>query len=145
MKCYLDSNVLVYFTDELSPEYDEAQKIVEFLNPENWKIFISPLTLDECLHSLQVIFRIAKIPSIEVSRLLDKALSSILELDNLEIINPPTDKFANARVVRLMEEYNLHPRDAYHFLIMQENGISHFATFDKDFKKVFAQKILKKI
>ena len=49
----------------------------------------------------------------------------------------------NKRVITLMEQFNLRQRDVYHLLTMQENGIDEFATFDTDFKRVFAQKILK--
>lgn len=40
-------------------------------------------------------------------------------------------------------KFNLRQRDVYHLLTMQENGIDEFATFDTDFIRVFAQKILK--
>jgi len=142
-KCYLDSNVLVYWKDNNSPHQYKAIKLIKTLRPDSFEIYISSLTLDEFLHASKFILKQSHISQETSYVLLNKALSSILALPHFKIINPSTDKNKNKRVLLYMKDYNLSPRDAYHLLIMKENGISEFATFDSDFKKVFTRKVLK--
>lgn len=142
-KCYLDSNVFVYLKDNNSPYQKLAIKLVQSLNPEEFELYISSLTIDEFLHSsLFILKQTIKKPE-TAYLLLEKALSSIIDLPHLQLINPSTDKIRNKEVLKLLREFNLHPRDAYHLLIMRENGIREFATFDNDFKKVFKKSILR--
>ncbi|MBI3558959.1 type II toxin-antitoxin system VapC family toxin, partial [Candidatus Gottesmanbacteria bacterium] len=76
---------------------------------------------------------------------LSKLCADILQLPLLTVINPPTDPVSQLQIISLMKNYSLRARDAYHLLIMQSNDIEAFATFDTDFRRVFAAKILKKI
>ncbi|MBI2612015.1 type II toxin-antitoxin system VapC family toxin [Candidatus Gottesmanbacteria bacterium] len=138
-KCYLDSNVLVYFKFEPLKHHGKAERVILSFD----YLFISPLTIDEFIHSLRFFLRRDKYKEEEIIKLLEQALDSILALDNLTIINPPTDKTSNRSIIKLMQEFHLGPRDAYHLLIMKENNIGNFATFDTDFKYVFRKKVLK--
>lgn len=142
-KCYLDSNVLVYFQNAGSIGHDESCKLLSKLEHEEVLIFISPLCLDEFIHEMgkNILEKTGQKNYFEKILLV---LNSILELPNLLIINPPMDISSQKRIVEIMKEYNLRPRDAYHLLTMQANKIDGFATFDNDFRKVFAAKILQK-
>lgn len=142
-KCYLDSNFFVYYKDQNSTFHLQTVRIIKKLIPTNSQLYISSLVIDEFLHSLKRALIVDKTSTREVNKQLEEALQSILDLPHLEIINPPTDKIKNKAVLTLMKQFNLKPRDAYHLLIMKENGIEEFATFDNDFKKVFEKKILK--
>ena len=133
-KCYLDSNVLVYYKNELSESNLKAKKIISSLLKKNVAFCISSLVLDEFLHA---IIR-------EKLVVLKQTLSEVLDLPKLEIINAPIEKQVHLKIVDIMEEYTLRPRDAYHLLICLENNIDGFATFDQDFKKVFKAKVLEK-
>lgn len=142
-KCYLDSNLLIYFKNEASPYHQQAVKTTNQLVTDYVKLFISPLVIDEFLHSFSLEFKKARIKNIYVN--LQKALRDILSIPDLFIINPPLNDESQIEVITLMKKYNLRARDAYHLLIMRANDISSFATFDTDFEKVFAAKSLSKI
>lgn len=144
-RCYLDSNVLVYFKDSNSLHFQTASRLISHLIPEKYELFLSSLTIDEFLHSLMFVYKFRRNINIEESESLETALMSILELEHIKIVNSSTSKENNLRVVKIMRDFRLGPRDAYHFLIMQENNIEYFATFDNDFKSVFKKKTLKKI
>lgn len=142
-KCYLDSNVLVYFKDDQSPHFPTATKLLSSLIPEEYELYLSSLTIDEVLHSLLFVYKFKKNLNVEQSERLNEALKSILNLQHIKIVNPSTNKENNLKIIKIMQDFHLGPRDAYHFLTMQENNISEFATFDNDFKQVFAKKLLK--
>lgn len=144
-KCYLDSNLLIYYKDQDSPFHLQAKNIIKKLNPTKYQLYISSLVIDEVLYSFRKIMLYSRLPATKIYKELNKLITSILTLEHLNIINPPSDKTANKKVVEIMRNFNLLPRDAYHLLIMQEHGIKNFATFDKDFQKVFGNKILKLI
>lgn len=141
-KCYLDSNVLIYAKDETSLKYREAYDLITRLVANDTELYISPLCLDEFLHEFGKKLRLKKnqksfFPDLE------KSLSSILEFPLLSVINPPQDSNSQLEIVNFMENYLLRPRDAYHLLTILGNDIDSFATFDTDFKKVFAAKLIK--
>lgn len=144
-KCYLDSNVLIYYKDQNSDHHQKAIKIIQKLTPDKYKIYISPLVIDEFIHIFSHAVKLEKLTTDRTYAQLNKALNSILSFRHLEIVNPPTEKSKNKKVLGLMKDFKLHPRDAYHLLIMKENNIKEFATFDADFKKVFRDKCLKKL
>ncbi|OGG27070.1 hypothetical protein A2960_02925 [Candidatus Gottesmanbacteria bacterium RIFCSPLOWO2_01_FULL_39_12b] len=140
-KCYLDSNLLVYLKNESSPHHVKSATIISTLVKKETSIFISPLTIDEYLHSFQREMRYYKHTNIFPT--LKSTLDDILHIPLLTIINIPADYNDQLKIVELMEKFSLHSRDAYHLQIMLKNTIDFFATFDTDFKKVFAAKILR--
>ncbi|MBU2577645.1 type II toxin-antitoxin system VapC family toxin [Patescibacteria group bacterium] len=142
-KCYLDSNFLIYFKNESSPYHQQAVKTISKLVGDYVMLFISPLVIDEFLHSFSLELKKGRIKDIYAN--LKRALQDILSIPDLCLINPPLEKNSQIEVITLMRKYNLRARDAYHFLIMQANDIPFFATFDTDFEKVFATKSLSKI
>lgn len=141
-KCYLDSNVLIYFKNEDSPQHQIVSELLVNLRKQGFLIHISSLVLDEFLYAMKFILKRKKNENLYIH--LEQALRDILDIPAMQIIHPSEDKKAHLEVVRYMEKYYLSPRDAYHLLTMQGNGIESFATFDTDFKKVFAAKILTK-
>lgn len=141
-KCYLDSNFLVYFSNEGSPFFLQAREKLEKLATDGVELFISPLALDEFFHAFG--FEISRKEKSNLYEELSNACGFILQLPLLKIVNPPVDPISQLQVVSLMKNYSLHPRDAYHLLTMQSNNIDSFATFDTDFRRVFAAKILQK-
>lgn len=142
-KCYLDANVLICYKNEESLLFEEAKELITSLIEDSYKIYLSPLVLDEFLHPIQFLLKKKKIK--KIYPVLKKALKDILSLPNLEIVNPPLEKAAQLRVVSLMKKFNLKARDAYHLLAMQENHIPSFATFDNDFKIVFEKKVVGRV
>ncbi len=142
-KCYLDSNVLIYFKDESSPYFTKSKNLLIKLAGQNVSLFVSPLCLDEFLHALNQSLGQSQKTSSHYSSL-KKALHSILDLPLLTIINPPTAAVAQTKVLSFMEKFALRPRDAYHLLTMKTYHIDGFATFDRDFEKVFAAHFLER-
>ena len=139
-KCYLDSNVLTYWNNDLAPAYQQAVALIEHLQKEDCELYVSPLVLDELIHAIMLRLRLnnAKSPYLDAAL----GLGKTLDIPKLIIINPPTDSQSQTEILPLMENFSLRPRDAYHLLTMQANKVDGFATFDTDFKKVFAAKLL---
>ena len=140
--CYLDANVLVYYKNEDSPFFEKAKKLIEELLKQDSRLFVSPLVLDEFLFQFQILLRNKRVKRNKLFTLLDKALRDILDLPNLFIVNPPSTKKNQLKILSFMNEFGLRPRDSYHLLTMLENNIHFFVTFDNDFKAVFKQRIL---
>lgn len=142
MKCYLDSNILMYWQNDAAPQHKEALRIIERLEQDKILLYISPLVIDEYIHVMILEARVNKIRNFyDVAR---KGLDYLLALPLLTIIPTPADVPSQKQMLMLMETYSLHPRDAYHLLTMQTHDIDSFATFDTDFSKVFATKLLTK-
>lgn len=140
--CYLDSNVLIYFKDEDSDFHERTKNLIEDLLKEGFTLTVSPLVLDEFLHSLNWVLGQKRLSRKNRFELLRSGLGDILDLPDLRIVGPPLYLGAQRKVPLLMEQYNLRPRDAYHFLTMKSEEISFFATFDNDFEDVFEQGLL---
>lgn len=132
-KCYLDSNVLINFKNIESPFHQETKELLKKLTNTSFKFCISSLTLDEFLYQLQqmLLYRKQK----DIFKKLSYALKSILDLPRLSLVNPPASKKKQSKIIGYMKKYKLRPRDAFHLLVMKENKINFFATFDKDFQK----------
>lgn len=139
-RCYLDSNVLINFKNVDSSFHERTKELLTELASASCKLCISSLTLDEFLYQLQQILIYQKQKNI--FRKLSLALKSILDLPRLTLVSPPVNKRDHLKIVKYMKNYNLRPRDAYHLLVMKNNKINHFATFDQDFKKVFKKENL---
>lgn len=140
--CYLDANVLVYFQDQQSPFHKKSVSLVENLSRQEIFPAVSPLVLDEFIYTLKSDLRRQKLPRERVYFLLKQNLKEILSLIDLILVSPPTDSESQVEVIELMSQHNLNPRDAYHLLTMRSNEIEYFATFDKDFNRVFKLKII---
>lgn len=141
-KCYLDSNILLYLKNAASPHHRDAAKITQKLITGNTSLYVSSLGLDEFMHTF--LYEVRRNGSKNPYDDLQTAVEDIIELPELSIVNPPSDPKSQVRVVGLMKQYTLHPRDAYHLLTMQSNDIDGFATFDTDFARVFAARLLMK-
>lgn len=140
--CYLDANTLIYFKNEDSPFYSKTSILIEHLVIEDYRLFISSLVIDEFLYGFKFHLGNKKIKKKDIFISLNKALLEILALPNLELVNPPSGKNFQLKVIEMMKDFNLFPRDAYHLLMMIENKIKFFATFDDDFKEAFRKKII---
>ncbi|MBU1110468.1 type II toxin-antitoxin system VapC family toxin [Patescibacteria group bacterium] len=142
-KCYLDSNLLVYFKNEDSPFHLKTCQVIEQLVIASFTLCISPLVLDEFL--FQVYYLLKQRRQKKIYNLLLKALQDVLALPGLVLVNIPEQPESQLHAVELMKNYQLRPRDAYHLVTMQKHKIRHFATFDTDFRKVFKAKVLQAV
>ena len=142
-KCYLDSNILVYFKDELSPFHQQVVLHLNSLIKQEFQFSISSLVLDEFIYAFK--YGLLQKKEKRLFSELKRAMNEIFLLPRLNLVNPPLDFKKQRSVVVLMGKYHLGPRDAYHLLIMKSNQIDSFFTFDQGFKEVFANKIIKPI
>lgn len=140
-RCYLDANFLIYYKNEDAPQHEIVLSKLAELIKNKVDVFISPLVIDEFIHAMLLSVK-KKRASAKGLRELKKSLVEIFSFPFLKIIEIPTDTTSQLKVLDMMKEYNLQPRDAYHLLIMLSNSVDTFATFDKDFHKVFASKII---
>jgi len=140
-RCYLDTNLLLYFNNPNSPFYQQAGSILAKLINNNWQLFLSPLTLDEYFHNT---LRFTNLPKEKAMKTLKKSLNKLIKLPNIQLINPSTILGTHKKVLNFMIKYQLRSRDAYHLLIMIENKIKYLATFDNDFDKIFEKGSIKK-
>lgn len=139
-KCYLDSNYLVYFKNKDAKQHTVVISKLSQLIERDVQLCISPLVLDEFIHTMYFILAEKKMKDrLDVIR---KMLEDVLNIPNLEMVEIPTEESAQIAVIDLMEKYKLMVRDAYHLLIIKSNSIDTLATFDKDFHKVFSSKSL---
>ncbi len=142
-RCYLDSNFLAYWKNRGAPQHKETQHIVEQLQQKEILLCVSPLVIDEYIHAMMVGARINK--HYDVYEVAERSLNDLLALPLLTIVSTPSDISSQTQMLTLMKTYALRPRDAYHLLTMLTNDIDGFATFDNDFLKVFAAKLLTKV
>ena len=143
-KCYLDSNILLYYIFEDSDYFNDVRDLLISLRVDKFDIYISPLTLDEFAHQMDHLSRTSKHRRKDYYYLLEIMIDTILNMPNLIIINPPISSKKQRKMIELMQKYNLRPRDAYHILTILENDIEYIATYDKDFDKVIKSGIIKK-
>ena len=141
MKCYLDTNFLLYLTDPDSPFHQKAISVFECLVLKSTTLYISPLILDEFIYQFRKYILVRSGPK-GVYIELDRVLGDILSIPNLKIVNSPVLIRYQKEIIKFMEKFNLRPRDAYHLLTMRYNKVEYFLTFDNDFKKVFKAKLV---
>ncbi|MBI5465633.1 type II toxin-antitoxin system VapC family toxin [Candidatus Gottesmanbacteria bacterium] len=141
--CYLDSNFLLYWKNEDAKQHQECVEILGKLVAKSVKLYISPLVIDEFIHSLKYLL-LSRSSSTNYYEILRKTLKEVLLLPRLEIISSPIDVPSQFQVLDFMQKFSLGPRDAYHLLTITVNQIDSFATFDNDFKKVFNAKLITK-
>lgn len=140
--CYVDANVLIYFKNEDSAYSSKATDCITSLVEKDFVVCLSALVIDEFLHGILLLLRYKKVNETNVFPILLRAIKDVLALPNLTFVNPPQKPEQQLQIVDFMRKYKLKPRDAYHLLTMKVNGISHFATFDEDFAKVFRDKLV---
>ena len=138
--CYLDANLLLYYSNPDSLVYSRAADMISRLIAGEWKIFISPLTLDEYFHNM---IRFSTVPRQEAFEDLKESFSRVIKLPRIHLINSAPELKKQNKVVNLMIKHKLRSRDAYHLFIMLENKIKVLATFDNDFERVFTSGVVK--
>lgn len=140
--CYLDANILVYFSNAESPQFKKATNILLELRSRKFHLYTSSLALDEFIHTISNIHYINFKSKIETDKLIE-ILKKITSLPTLKIINAPEDITSQLKIPTIMNKFKLSPRDAYHILTIRHHKIKYFATFDSDFNLVFKNTSLK--
>lgn len=128
-KVYLDANVLISLEFDQHPLHQKAVDLLLTINSQGATFYLSALVLDEYWHSLMVVF--GKKP-----KELEKLSQSWLTLPNFQLINLELEPEVVKKTISLMNDYHLHPRDAFHLVYCLENKIDILATFDTDLLKI---------
>ncbi len=139
--CYLDTNILIFLQDKTSKFHQKTQLLFNKLIEEEYQIYISSLILDEYLYNL---YRLLAGERADKLKILNSSLKKIFKIPHIGLINPTLEAKNHLKIINLMKQYNLKPRDAYHLFIMKENKIKYLATFDHDFDQVFEKGSIKK-
>ena len=132
-RCYLDANLLLYYSNPDSLSHNQAIVIISKLLGENWELYLSPLVLDEYFHNM---IRFSRVSRQEALKDLKRSFGKIIKLPGLKLISSNLELKKQQRVIKLMAKYQLRARDAYHLFIMLENKVKYLATFDTDFDKI---------
>jgi len=125
---YVDSNVFLY------PVIYEPETVEEARESKDFLLKISEGSVEACTATItwdEVVWVVRKIsgskPSIELGR-------RFLEFPNLKLLN--VKRSVVLRAQRLMEKYEIKPRDAIHAATALENGIEIIVSYDRDFDKL---------
>lgn len=121
---YLDANFFIFANVAMDRHGQKARMILKEMK-EGKQGVTSVLTLGEVLWVLRRNGRTADMRAV---------LEWIYNISNLHIreVSPLTPM----RALAFIEKYNLKPRDAFHVAIMEELGINHIVTDNKDFDKI---------
>lgn len=110
---------------------------MRFIN-DDFTLYTSPLVFDEFWY---VLLGLAK--SINVSMAsndlyshLEKATKNILTFKNLNFVEIGDSKKELLKVIDIMKDFRLRPRDALIVAIMRKYKIKNLASFDSDFDRV---------
>src|SRR3989337_1511556 len=106
-KCYLDANVLIYAKNESALQHAKALKKLEMLAKNEFELYISPLIIDEFIHTLLFLKSLNK-KGFEINEL-KQDLLELLDLPRINIINPPIDQKSQFLVLEFMQKYSLGP------------------------------------
>ena len=125
---YLDSNVFIFYviSDEKTEEKSRLSKNILLKVAEGkLEAATSSLTWDELVWSVK------KIIGIEIAKTGGK---KFLEFPNLKILNVDVGVVNEAQ--KILEKYNLKPRDSMHAACAIKNNITQIISDDPDFDKV---------
>lgn len=95
---------------------------------QNQSIYISALTLDECVFNLNYYSKDKDITAGLINNL-------ISDLDGLKELDQNVNFNSFKTYLSFWKQSRLKPRDAMHIFLMKQNKIKTIATFDKDFIK----------
>ncbi len=139
IKCYLDSNILIYFKDETSPLHSKALLGLEQLIDVEAEFIISPLVMDEFIYVMSYLVK----KNQQEASVLRSLTLSIQEIPNLDMVATPPHFSLINDVLSFIEDYGLRSRDAFHLATMLHHKCTYFFTFDTDFVTVFEAKVVK--
>ncbi len=139
---YLDANFLTAYFINNHEDHDKSKKLMFTLLKEKAELFISSLTLDETWYKVyetlqRQIPKDQRKPFKEFYINLKAILKSILEFPNTKIIQFENDLIGGVKnALENIRNYNLRPRDAFHYAIMKDCDITLIVTKDKDFRGI---------
>lgn len=127
---YIDSNIFIFAATDSGKKGKDCRKIIDSIDREEIICSASYLVIDEVMWILKKKFN---------KKFSIKLIKRILSLPIKWIdINRPVI----VKMIEMLENTKLDPRDAIHISSMKENGVSTIISEDKDFDKISSIKKL---
>ncbi len=127
-KCFLDTNFLVYLTDQSSSYYLHTKQMLRNFEKKNLSLLLSHEVIEEFMY---VIMKFSRLAKEDVYKNLEKAVSKLALIPDLSIVSAPNDINFASKVFLTIKRFKLAPNDGYILSIILDNQIPYFATFDK--------------
>ncbi len=143
-KVYLDANLLIAHQTKGHTHHARAKELIEKLWRQKSLLYLSDLTIDEFLYGISFILRGKnnRRPYSSFYPKLKGLINDILSWQNIKLVSFKNNPEALLAVLQAGEKYNLRPRDAFHWQIMQQQQVGKIATFDSDFQKAARQDVI---
>ncbi len=144
-KCYVDSNVWVYFFDKKEEHHQAAKELIKKLIKQEVTLLISGLVLDEVWHTIMVKARLNKLDKNQLKEQIKSVNQAFVKMPNLKMVGLAANLKEHLQVTELMHQYDLKPRDSYHLKLSLNQQVDFFATFDYDFDHLFKAKVFQAV
>ncbi len=121
---YIDSNIFIFAAINQDEQGERCRNIIKLIEEEKISCAASYLIIDEIIWVLKK--KIGKKDAITIIKAILSLPIKWLSIDESSII----------RMVDILENTNIDPRDALHIACMLNNGLSTILSEDKDFDRI---------
>ena len=121
---YIDSNIFIFAAINQDENGERCRNIIKLIEEEKISCAASYLIIDEIIWVLKK--KIGKKDAITIIKAILSLPIKWLSIDESSII----------RMVDILENTNIDPRDALHIACMLNNGLSTILSEDKDFDRI---------
>ena len=121
---YIDSNIFIFAAINQDEQGERCRNIIKLIEEEKISCAASYLMIDEVIWVLKK--KIGKKDAITIIKAILSLPIKWLSIDESSII----------RMVSILENTNIDPRDALHIACMLNNGLSTILSEDKDFDRI---------
>jgi len=122
---FIDSNIPMYLIGAPHPHKQDAQRILERCLNEQIPLVTDAEVLQEILHRYTAIHR---------REAIQPAFDALLTV--VDDVWPVDRKAVERAKVIVLEREKLSARDALHVALMEQNGVTHIASFDAGFDQI---------
>ncbi len=121
---YIDSNIFIFAAINQDENGERCRNIIKLIEEEKISCAASYLIIDEIIWVLKK--KIGKKDAITIIKAILSLPIKWLDINESSII----------RMVDILENTNIEPRDALHIACMLNNGLSTILSEDKDFDRI---------
>ncbi|HAU99537.1 MAG: hypothetical protein UX04_C0005G0001 [Microgenomates group bacterium GW2011_GWF2_45_18] len=144
-KVYFDANVVVSYLlagEKTQNERNAVLKLFQSTKRQEIMICITPLCVDEVLHSL---FKVLKVQNKDLQYCRKESIRLLHQFLKLTLVSfeSPNYEIEDIQTIgKYMLTYSLRSRDAFHVVASKKLHCDSFFTFDTDFDELFTNKVL---
>ena len=121
---YIDSNIFIFAAINQDEYGEKCRRIIELIEENRISCAASYLIIDEVIWVLKK--KIGKKDAIKITRAILSLPIKWLNIDEPSIM----------RMINIIENTDIDPRDALHVACMMNNGLSTILSEDKDFDRI---------